>query len=100
MRLELMVVPECPHEGSAAALLRQALDDIGFGTVNFTVHVIDNSQAAAEHSFIGSPTFMVDGRDLFEEAGRPPALACRVYPGGRPLPDPSELRDQLRRAAM
>jgi hypothetical protein len=40
----------------------------------------------------------VGGRDLFDEPGRPPAVACRIYPGG-PLPSLRELRRALKEAA-
>jgi hypothetical protein len=40
MDVELLVVPDCPHEKPAAMLLRSALDDIGLRTVEFQLTVI------------------------------------------------------------
>lgn len=97
MRIELAVVGECPHEEAATALLRQALDDIGLGSESFSVKVVETQSAADELNFLGSPSFMVDGRDLFAAAGRP-AVACRLYPDG-PLPSLRELRRALKEAA-
>lgn len=64
MDIELLVVPDCPNEGPAAALLRAALDDIGLGSVDYTVTVIDTQDAAERHHFSGSPTISVNGEDL------------------------------------
>lgn len=98
MRIELAVVADCPHEEAAAALLRQALDDIGLGSESFSVRVVENQSVADELNFLGSPSFMVEGRDLFAEPGRPAVVACRIYPGG-PLPSLRELRRALKEAA-
>jgi hypothetical protein len=54
MDTELLVVPDCPNEGPAAALLRAALDDIGLGSVDYTVTVIDTQDAAERRHFSGS----------------------------------------------
>jgi len=99
MRIELLVVPDCPHAAAAGALLRQALDDIGLGSLLFAVVTIESSSVAEQLQFLGSPTFMVDGRDLFAEPGRPSALACRIYPGGQSLPGLRDLRRGLKEAA-
>jgi hypothetical protein len=99
MRIELVVVPDCPHEAAAAVLLSRALDDIGLGSQSFETIVIANPSRAEELHFLGSPTFMVEGRDLFDEPGRSAAVACRIYPGGQPLPGLRELRRALKEAA-
>ena len=53
--------------------------------------------------FTGSPTILVDGRDVAGASGEPVVLACRVYRrrDGRvsPLPDPDDVRDALRARA-
>jgi hypothetical protein len=99
MRIELIVVPDCPHEEAAAAVLRRALDDIGLGSQSFEVVMVESPAVAEQMHFLGSPTFMVEGRDLFDEPGRRAALACRIYPGGQPLPGLRDLRQALKEAA-
>lgn len=99
MRVELMVVPDCPHEDAARALLRQALDDIGLGSVAFEVVSVETTSVAEQVHFLGSPSFVVDGRDLFDEPGRPAGMACRIYPGGQSMPDLRDLRRALKEAA-
>jgi len=65
------------------------------------VETDDDAHAAG---FVGSPTILIDGKDLVPAAdGEPIGLSCRVYRrrDGRvsPVPDPDDLRDALRRAA-
>ena len=86
MRIELVVVPDCPHTDAAGALMRRALDDVGLRSLSFEVVTVESVSEADELHFVGSPTFMVEGRDLFDEPIRPAALACRIYRGQR-LPE-------------
>lgn len=100
MRIELLVVPQCPNESAAADVLTQALADIGLGSVGFEVSVIDSQEDADRRHFIGSPTICMDGDDVFPEPGRPASIACRVYPGLRAgVPELRDLRQALKKAA-
>jgi hypothetical protein len=98
MDVELLVVPDCPNEQVAAVLLRTALDDIGLADVPFRTTVITTQDTVAGRKFTGSPTFLIDGTDLFAIADRGPALACRVY-GGAGVPELPVLRQALKRLA-
>jgi glutaredoxin len=84
MKIEIVVVPDCPHETAAADRLRQALDDAGLREVRFTTRVVTDQNEAERSGFTGSPTILINGRDPFAEPGRPPGLACRVYRLYRP----------------
>jgi hypothetical protein len=100
MRIELLVVPQCPHKLAAAELLTQELADVGLGAVGYSVTVIDSQEAADRRQFIGSPMFCVDGHNVLPEVGRPAAVACRVYPGlDAGVPELRDLRQALKRAA-
>jgi len=99
--VELQVIPDCPYAGSAQELLRGALDDIGLGHIVVRTTIVATDEDAHKIGFVGSPTFVVDGHDLFAEAGATPAVTCRLYRangGVAPLPEPSRLRQELRRA--
>jgi hypothetical protein len=100
MDVELLVVPDCPHEKPAAVLLRMALDDIGLSAVDFQLTVIDSQEDAERRGFVGSPTIQLDGVDPFETPGQHPSLACRLYPGPGTLPDLRALRQALKRGAF
>lgn len=96
VRAEVVVIPGCPHESAAKQLLRTALTDIGLGHVPVLVRVIASERAPGE--FAGSPTFAVDGRDLFPPQHPAGALACRVYDGPGRLPELRDLRQALKEA--
>jgi SAM-dependent methyltransferase len=94
MQFELRVVPNCPHRRPAAALFRDVLDAAGLAGAGFDTVVIDTAATAAALNFTGSPTFVIDGADVFPQFPAQPAVGCRLYQteqGPRDLP----LRDDL-----
>ncbi|ABW09952.1 protein of unknown function DUF1232 [Parafrankia sp. EAN1pec] len=100
--VELLVTPDCPHQGPAAVLLRQALNDIGLTSTRITTTAVTDQRHAEELGFAGSPTIRIAGRDLFAQPSHAPTLACRIYhtpTGLAATPDLSELRQALRRAS-
>ena len=102
MKVELLVIPDCPGADEASALLREALEDLGLAETPFTVTVVDTAEAARARRFAGSPAFVVDGTDLFESGTTGGSLACRVYStpdGPRNVPGLPELRQALHERA-
>ena len=101
MRVELLVVPSCPHENVAAERLRQALDDAGHATIPVEVRSMTVEAVAGTPKFAGSPTILIDGADPFaEQASGSGAFSCRVYRGEAGLsgaPSVEQLRQVLRR---
>jgi len=97
MRLELLVVPDCPHAEPATRVLRAAIIELGLGELPVRTVVVSTDEQARAWSFPGSPTFRLDGRDVFEQ-DLPPALSCRLYRGHGGVPSPSDLVAALRRA--
>ena len=95
--LELLTIPDCPHSDVARKLFRTALDLEGVpGTV--TIREISTEDEAAELSFHGSPTFRIEGTDLFPSDAEP-AVTCRVYQtsaGVTGLPSLDALRQAIR----
>jgi hypothetical protein len=100
--IELLVIPECPGTEDASELLRTALDDIGLAKTPFTVRMIDTDDAAGAYRLAGSPAFVVDGVDLFENDTPRGSMACRLYPtpdGPRNVPALRDLRKALKEQA-
>ncbi|MFB7496349.1 hypothetical protein ACFC09_16950 [Streptomyces sp. NPDC056161] len=79
MEIEILVVPDCPHQRLAEERVRQALDVAGLTTAGVTTRVVGDQAEAERAGFTGSPTILVDGRDPFAEPGATPTLACRMY---------------------
>lgn len=102
MEIELLLVPECPHGDVASDLILTALADLGMTTATtVTTTVVTTEQEAAQRGFVGSPSILLNGRDLFP-IDSPPALACRMYAtadGLRGLPELRDLRRALKIAA-
>ena len=96
--MEFLFWRQCPSHPEALALLRSVLDARAQDTQIRMVE-LETLDDAVQHSFPGSPTVRVDGRDVDPStAGGPPALTCRVYrlPDGRASPVPS--REQIEEA--
>ena len=78
LRVELLVVEECPHVSQAQADLESIL---GHGVIETPVQLVFvNSLEDAEFlGFVGSPTIRVNGEDVVPQPDLPVALACRLY---------------------
>ncbi|BAU87664.1 hypothetical protein SLA_6798 [Streptomyces laurentii] len=103
VRVEVLVVPDCPHQEPAEERVREALADAGLGGQAFTTRVIADEAEAERTGFLGSPSIHVDGRDPFAPpGGAKPALTCRLYrtPDGLDgVPDRAALRRAIETAA-
>jgi hypothetical protein len=99
VEIELRFWEGCPSHSAALADVRAALTEQGLDPDAVTMREVRTDAEAAELGFIGSPTVVVDGTDLFDTGDQPPALTCRVYRlrDGRfsPTPDPEDLRELL-----
>ena len=99
MRIECRYWEGCPSHPEAMELLEQVLQERGIEAEVVVRHV--GTQAEAEElRFPGSPTILVDGRDVDPEgATARPALTCRIYrlPNGKvsPVPSREQLEDAL-----
>lgn len=99
VKVELLVIADCPNVVAAESLLRAELAAKGLADCPVTTSVIATQEEAQARRFSGSPTFLIDGRDPFSGPCEGTySLACRVYPtpdGLRGLPEPARLRAAL-----
>ncbi|WP_039642811.1 alkylmercury lyase family protein [Streptomyces sp. 769] len=79
MRVEMLIVPDCPNGPVLKERLTLAL--AGRTDVELTEHVIDDQTEARRRGMHGSPTLLVDGRDPFAAPGTPASVSCRLYRG-------------------
>ena len=102
MRVELLWWDGCPSHPQALRELREVLRSEGLDPDVVEQRHIDSVEQAERERFLGSPTILVDGRDVVPADEEPVGLACRVYRlrDGRPspTPDPADVRDAVRRA--
>jgi hypothetical protein len=104
MRVELLFWEGCPSYVKAHAELRSSLIEAGLDPEGVTLREIETEADAESQRFVGSPTIRIDGRDVQPPLDEPTGLTCRVYRrrDGRvsPTPDPADVRDALRAAAL
>lgn len=79
MEVEVLHIEECPSWEETGRRLRAALDSAGLRDVPIRFRLLRSAMQASRVPFAGSPTILVDGRDLFPSDGRTSNLACRVY---------------------
>ena len=103
MKIQFLYFEDCPSHEDGLARLRKVLEEESVSQEIEIIEVVSEKQAA-ELKFIGSPSILINGRDI-DPGGlerQSPALACRVYrlPDGRfsPLPSESMIRNALHRA--
>jgi hypothetical protein len=84
----------CPTTGGVREWIARACDDAGLPQPSVEIEWVETDDEAQTRRFIGSPTFLVDGADLFPEPDAPPGLTCRLYrrADGRPSPLPDAAR--------
>jgi hypothetical protein len=99
--VELQWWEGCPSTAGARAQLREILDELGLDGVEIRMNEIADDDTARAMRFPGSPTILIDGKDVVTpNPDEPIGLTCRVYRrrDGQvsPIPDPVDVRDALR----
>lgn len=79
MRVQLLYFDSCPNVEGTRASLRHALEAAGMPTAFEEIDVEAN--APEDLRLWGSPTILVDGKDLFG-ASVPTGCTCRIYSDG------------------
>ena len=96
MKVQLLTFPGCPNAGAARDVLRLALESSGIRAI---VEEVDTTapDAPEELRGWGSPTILVNGRDVVNES--PGGASCRLYRDAegitRGTPDESVVRSAL-----
>ena len=102
MRIELLWWEGCPSHPEALEDLRSVLAEEGLDPGSVELREVETDEQAAREAFPGSPTILIDGRDIVPAEGKPVSLTCRVYRlrDGRPspTPDPEDVRAAVQRA--
>lgn len=87
MNIELLYFEGCPNwritDERLATIATQRSD------ITLTHHLVESIEEAERVGFHGSPSILVDGKDVFADADTPVGLSCRVYqtpkgPAGAP----------------
>ena len=98
MQIDLLYFDDCPSWQSGLENMMAALEAEGLDAKIRMVNVT-NEDEAAHLKFLGSPSFQVNGMDLWNEERESYNLSCRVYPtpqGMKGAPTIEMLREKLR----
>lgn len=100
IKVELLYFDGCPSWQSGLQNLHSALEANGLDVFVELVQVLDNDDAA-RRKFLGSPSFRVNGIDLWNEERDTYSLSCRVYAtleGMKGSPTRQMLEEAIRQA--
>ncbi|MDP9818481.1 hypothetical protein [Spirilliplanes yamanashiensis] len=100
--MSMLYFAGCPNWRAAGERLRAALDRVGRTDTRIELVPVETEAAAAAVGFAGSPTFVVDGEDLFGPPATVGGLTCRVYgtsAGLAGVPEVTDLVAALRERA-
>jgi hypothetical protein len=101
VRIEVLAREDCPNRGMALVVVERVVDEIGI-PVEIEVVEVESDSDAEEYRVLGSPTVLVDGRDVDPEPIPVDYTADdRIYrtergPSG--WPEPEWIRDAVLRA--
>lgn len=78
MKIEILFFAECPSWQQAVENMRTAL---AAEKVYETIHLIEiqTNEEAAQEKFLGSPSFRINGQELWPEDREDYFLGCRIY---------------------
>ncbi len=96
--IELLYFDGCPSWQDALENVRQVIETENLPCEVRLVEIVSPQQAQAER-FLGSPSFRMNGADLWPETRSRYNMSCRVYQtpqGMRGSPTVEMLRDRIR----
>jgi len=83
VKVEILHIAGCPNAVPAREIVEQALTQLGVEADVQTV-LVSGEEAPGSRGFAGSPTVLINGRDV--EPTQATGVACRIYPGGKGVP--------------
>lgn len=97
MKVQILYIADCPNAALAREVVAQALSQQGVEAEVQAV-LMSGESAASRNDFAGSPTILVNGRDV--EPGPSSGLACRIYAGGKGVPQLEAIVRAVERARV
>ncbi len=98
MQIDLLYFDGCPSWQAGLENLKAALEAEGL-TAEIRMMRVETDEDAARLRFLGSPSFHINGQDLWPEERARYNLSCRVYntpQGMKGAPTIEMLREKLR----
>jgi arsenate reductase len=98
MHVDLIHSSSCPHVGETVARLDEVLERLAPGS-SVRRRDVETSSIGETWRHLGSPTILVDGRDLEGRTAHPRIEGCRSYDGS-PIPPTWMIEAAVLRAAQ
>jgi hypothetical protein len=98
MKIELLYFDGCPSWENGLKNLETALQEADL-TASVEMVKVTDDEGATQLKFLGSPSFRIDGHDLWPEERENYSLSCRIYPtpeGIKGCPTTAMLKQQLK----
>lgn len=95
MKVEILYVAGCPHAQPAREAVECALREAHV-RANVQAVLVNEQNAGRTAGFAGSPTVLINGRDV--EPAQSAGLSCRIYAGGKGYPSQDVVRRAVERA--
>lgn len=96
MEITLLYFDDCPNWKVAAE--RLAAVTVGRPDISVLHHLVESMEEAERLGFHGSPSILINGVDVFAEAGTGVGLSCRLYQtpdGSAGAPTIAQLREAI-----
>ncbi len=101
LKIRFLYSEDCPSHGEALQRLHRSMEAEGI-SAHIEILRVDTDEDAEKLKYVGSPTIIVNGRDIDPPETPHYAVTCRAYrvEDGRVSPLPSEpmIRKALRKA--
>lgn len=97
MKIQLLYFDDCPSWQDGLKNLETVLQELNIDAPIEMIKVLDDEDAS-RLKFLGSPSFLIDGRDLWHEERESYSLSCRVYStpvGMKGIPTVEMLKEKL-----
>jgi hypothetical protein len=101
MKIVIRHTADCPNRELAASLVAETLHEAGLEEAEASFELVPDEGTAQRMAFRGSPTILVDGRELFADQDLPIGLACRLYmtpDGPAGVPTVEQIRTEIKSA--
>ncbi len=99
LKIELLYFEGCPSWKNGLKNLKIALKNEDISNADIQLVLISDEVDAMNEKFLGSPSFRVNGQDLWPEERKAYFLGCRVYlteEGMKGFPTADMLRNKIR----
>ena len=85
IKIEVQYFNGCPNSEEMLKTVKKIVEKAEY-EIDFEKLLVESQEAAERYKFRGSPTILINGKDVENLPENPtPSLSCRYYPNGLPI---------------